>query len=153
MKKGWIEKAEEQQAKATEVSFALSSQSSSGSGKEDYELMEEQRALLLVQKQKKLAIFKKVLEIDPIDDVALFGLCKASCDSGKWETSLKYGVPLLKNHPKFSAAYASVAKSYLGKKDKLMALETLKKGIEVSKKQGDLMPQKQMERMLSQLDK
>lgn len=152
MKKGWIEKAEEQQAKSTEISFAKANQESNGDiNQSDIAMMEEQRQKINAQKERKLAIFKKVLELDPHDDVALFGLCKSNCDSGKWEVALEYGLTLLEHHPKYSAAYPSVAKSYLGKKNIDEAVKILKLGIDVAKKQGDMMPQKQMERMLTNI--
>lgn len=88
---------------------------------------------------------KKVLAMDPNDDVAWFGLGKAYMDDGNFEeaaTALRQCVTV---NPTYSAAYLALAQS-LQKLTRLEECRTvIATGIDVSTKNGDAMVTKNLE--------
>lgn len=87
---------------------------------------------------------KKVLTIDPNDDVAWFGLGKAYMEDESFEEAVKALEGCLKVKPTYSAAYHALAQSL----QKLGRVEDCRKicdqGIEVSTKNGDAMVTKNL---------
>jgi Flp pilus assembly protein TadD len=88
---------------------------------------------------------KKVLAMDPNDDVAWFGLGKAYMDDGNFEeaaTALRQCVTV---KPTYSAAYFALAQSLhkVGRLDECRSVCAT--GIEVSTKNGDAMVTKNLE--------
>lgn len=94
---------------------------------------------------------KKVLAIDPHDDVAWFGLGKAYMDDGNWEeaaTALRQCVTV---KPTYSAAYFALAQS-LHTLNRLDECRTVcATGIEVSARNGDVMVTRNLETLKSAL--
>ncbi len=94
---------------------------------------------------------KKVLTIDPNDDVAWFGLGKAYMDDGNFEEAAKALQQCITVKPTYSAAYFALAQSL----QKLSRLEECRSvcatGIEVSTKNGDAMVTKNLELLKSAL--
>lgn len=88
---------------------------------------------------------KKVLAIDPNDDVAWFGLGKAYMEDGNWEEAVKALERCIAVKPTYSAAYYALAQSL----QKLHRLDECRRicdqGIEVSRKNGDAMVTKNLE--------
>ena len=91
MKLGQIEKAEDEKSKATVMSFQVASKNSK-------EKREEKRKEL----ETRMSMFKQVLEIDEMDEMANEGLAKSYFDLENYEDSLVYVEKLLgvneKNH-------------------------------------------------------
>ncbi|HKY70340.1 MAG TPA: tetratricopeptide repeat protein [Nitrospira sp.] len=88
---------------------------------------------------------KKVLAIDPNDDVAWFGLGKAYMEDGNFEDAAKALRQCITVKPAYSAAYYALAQSLrsLNRLEECRAVcET---GIEVSTKNGDAMVTKNLE--------
>nr|MBI3612503.1 tetratricopeptide repeat protein [Nitrospirota bacterium] len=87
---------------------------------------------------------KKVLGIDPNDDVAWFGLGKAYMEDSNFEEAVQALEGCLKVKPTYSAAYYALAQSL----HKLGRIEDCRKicdqGIEVSTKNGDAMVTKNL---------
>jgi predicted Zn-dependent protease len=94
---------------------------------------------------------KKVLAIDPNDDVAWFGLGKAYMDDGNFEEAAKALQQCLTVKPSYSAAYFALAQSLhkLGRIDECRAV--CASGIDVSTKNGDAMVTKNLEMLTSSL--
>ena len=88
---------------------------------------------------------KKVLAIDPNDDVAWFGLGKAYMDDGNFEEAAKALRQCITVKPTYSAAYYALAQSLktLNRLDECQAVCAT--GIEVSTKNGDAMVTKNLE--------
>ena len=88
---------------------------------------------------------KKVLAMDPNDDVAWFGLGKAYMDDGNFEEAAKALKQCVTVKPTYSAAYYALAQSLqkLGRIDECRQVSD--QGIEVSKKNGDAMVTKNLE--------
>lgn len=94
---------------------------------------------------------KKVLAIDPNDEVAWFGLGKAYMDDGNFEEAAKALQQCVTVKPTYSAAYFALAQSLhkLGRIDECR--EVSDAGIEVSTKNGDAMVTKNLEALKSSL--
>ncbi|MBM4134737.1 MAG: tetratricopeptide repeat protein [Nitrospira sp.] len=87
---------------------------------------------------------KKVLGIDPNDEVAWFGLGKAYMEDSNFEEAVQALEGCLKVKPAYSAAYYALAQSL----HKLGRIEDCRRicdqGIEVSTKNGDAMVTKNL---------
>lgn len=94
---------------------------------------------------------KKVLAMDPNDDVAWFGLGKAYMEDGNFEEAAKALRQCVAVKPTYSAAYYALAQSLqtLGRIDDCRAV--IATGIEVSSKNGDAMVTKNLEALKSSL--
>ena len=94
---------------------------------------------------------KKVLAIDPHDDVAWFGLGKAYMDDGNFEEAAKALRQCVTVKPTYSAAYFALAQSLhkLSQIDECRAVCAT--GIEVSTKNGDAMVTKNLEMLKGSL--
>jgi cytochrome c-type biogenesis protein CcmH/NrfG len=87
---------------------------------------------------------KKVLTIDPNDEVAWFGLGKAYMEDANFEEAAKALESCIRVKPTYSAAYYALAQSL----QKLERIEDCRKvcdqGIAVSTKNGDAMVTKNL---------
>ena len=88
---------------------------------------------------------KKVLAIDPNDDVAWFGLGKAYMEDGNFAEAVQALRRCISVKPNYSAAYYALAQSLrtLNRIDECR--EVCVTGIEVSTKNGDAMVTKNLE--------
>ena len=88
---------------------------------------------------------RKVLAIDPSDDVAWFGLGKAYMEDGNFEEAAKALHQCIIVKPTYSAAYYALAQSLqkLGRVAECKEISV--KGIEISTKNGDAMVTKNLE--------
>lgn len=88
---------------------------------------------------------KKVLAIDPNDEVAWFGLGKAYMDDGNFAEAANALEHCIEVKPTYSAAYYALAQSLknLNRIDRCREVTNL--GIEVSTKNGDAMVTKNLE--------
>ena len=94
---------------------------------------------------------KKVLAIDPNDEVAWFGLGKAYMEDGNFEEAAKALRQCITVKPTYSAAYYALAQS-LKTLDRLDECTTIcTTGIEVSIKNGDAMVTKNLEALKGSL--
>lgn len=154
MKIGDKTKAEEEKAKAAVKRFRRPRTGQAGvsaEGKPE-ELAAEEEARKKQDAEAKKKMFLEVLEIDPEDPVALFGLGTALSGLGDWagaETALGKASKVDQNH---SAVYLAWGKALaeLGRAEE--ALEVFRKGIEVASRKGDLMPLKEMENRIFLLE-
>jgi len=87
---------------------------------------------------------KKVLAIDPNDEVAWFGLGKAYMEDASFEEAVKALEGCIKVKPTYSAAYYALAQSLhkLGRTDQCR--QVCDQGIVVSTKNGDAMVTKNL---------
>ncbi len=94
---------------------------------------------------------KKVLAMDPNDEVAWFGLGKAYMDDGNFEEASKALRQCVTVKPTYSAAYFALAQS-LHKLERIEECrQVIGQGIEVSTKNGDAMVTKNLEALKSLL--
>jgi Tfp pilus assembly protein PilF len=94
---------------------------------------------------------KKVLAMDPSDEVAWFGLGKAYMDDANFEDAANALRQCITVKPTYSAAYFALAQS-LHKLNRLDDCRTVcVTGIEVSTKNGDAMVTKNLEQLKNSL--
>ncbi len=150
MFKGWIEKAEEEQQKAQDLYFRLQQQEGPKITMAA-SAIEEQNRKLQAERERKIEIFHQVLDMDPDDEIAHFGLGKIFCDTQKWDEGIPHLIKVLENNIEYSAAYPLLVKCLIGNSESEKAKEVALKGIEIAKNKGDLMPMKQLEILLKKL--
>lgn len=94
---------------------------------------------------QRIEPLKKVLAIDPSDDVAWFGLGKAYMEDGQYQDAVNALRQCIAVKPTYSAAYYALAQSLqkLDRTDECRAVCAT--GIEVSAKNGDAMVTKNLE--------
>ena len=88
---------------------------------------------------------KKLVLMDPNDDVALFGLGKFLMEEGSFAEAAQYLEQCIKVKPDYSAAYLALAESLLKIDKKDRAREVCQQGHTVSLKKGDLQVTKKIE--------
>lgn len=139
MKLGDKETAEAQAALAARKSMSASS------GKSAAEVAEEADEARLADARRKSKMFRQVLDFDPEDPIALFGLGTALSVLGQWEEA----VPVLEQASVADGKNAAVflawgkALERLGRAPE--AVTVYRQGMEVASKRGDLMPLREME--------
>jgi uncharacterized protein HemY len=88
---------------------------------------------------------KKLVQMDPNDEVALFGLGKFLMEEGSFAEAAQYLEQCVKVKPDYSAAYLALAESLLKIDKKDRAREFCRQGHAVSLKKGDLQVTKKIE--------
>ena len=88
---------------------------------------------------------KKLVQMDPNDEVALFGLGKFLMEEGSFAEAADYLEMCIKAKPTYSAAYLALVESLLkvGKTDR--AKQVAEQGHAVSLKSGDMQVTKKLE--------
>lgn len=140
MKLGDKETAEDHAAQATMKKFSHATGAASAKEREDnFKKAKKEEA------ERKKSMFLEVLEIDPKDSVALYGLGNVFSTLEDWEKARDYFEKALEVDQQNSALYAECGKAYekLELPDK--ALKIYEKGMKVASARGDLMPLKDME--------
>ena len=100
---------------------------------------------------RRIEPLKKVLEIDPTDEVAWFGLGKAYMEDANFEEADKALRQCVAVKPTYSAAYYALAQA-LHKLDRIDECRTAcATGIDVSTKNGDMMVTKSLESLTGSL--
>lgn len=94
---------------------------------------------------------KRVLAMEPTDDVAWFGLGKAYMEDGSYDEAARALQQCVTVKPTYSAAYFALAQSLhqLGRIDECLAVCAT--GIDVSTKNGDAMVTKNLEMLRTSL--
>jgi predicted Zn-dependent protease len=100
---------------------------------------------------RRIEPLKKVLAIDPNDEVAWFGLGKAYMEDANFEEAAKALQQCIAVKPTYSAAYYALAQSLhkLGRTDECRSVCAM--GVEISTKNGDAMVTKNLEMLKGSL--
>lgn len=144
MKLGRIEEAEEQKSLATVKSFQTFG--------DEFKQKEAEAALRKKQQEEwsqRENMFRQVLEIDPEDTLANYGLGSIAVEKGEWQTARDHLEKVLAADPKYSVAYLALGKALKGMGLVEEAKNIWKEGIKVSAAKGDLMPANQMQQELN----
>lgn len=144
MRLGRIEEAEEHKSLATVKSFQ-----SFGDEAEQKELEEKRKQELQNEWAQRESMFRQVLEIDPEDALANFGLGSIAVEKGQWEVARAHLEAVLKSDPKYSVAYLALGRALKGLGLINEARAIWQEGIKVAASKGDLMPANQMQQELS----
>jgi len=94
---------------------------------------------------------KKLVQMDPNDDVALFGLGKFLMEEGSFAEATQYLEQCIKAKPDYSAAYLALAESLLKIGQKERVKQVCQDGHAVSLKKGDLQVTKKIEALQATL--
>ena len=144
MRLGKIAEAEEQKSIATVKSFQ-----SFGDEAKMKEAEEQRKKQLEAEWSQRESMFKQVLDIDPDDTLANYGLGSIAVEKGEWQVAKEHLERVLKQDSKYSVAYLALGKALKGLGRIEEAKEIWKEGIKVSAAKGDLMPANQMQQELS----
>ncbi|MCH7651069.1 MAG: tetratricopeptide repeat protein, partial [Nitrospinae bacterium] len=102
-------------------------------------------------REHQVEMFHKVLEIDPVDQVANFGLGSIYLDTGKYEEAVGPLQTVVEHYQDHSAAYLVLGKALEKLERREDAAGVYQKGIEAASKKGDLMPLRDMQNRLNQI--
>lgn len=94
---------------------------------------------------------KKVLAMDPNDEVAWFGLGKAHMEDGNYAEAIQALETCIRVKPSYSAAYYALAQSLFKTGQTGRCRQVCQEGIEVSTKNGDAMVTKNLEQLTQSL--
>jgi tetratricopeptide (TPR) repeat protein len=98
--------------------------------------------------QDRIEQFKKVLEMDPNDEVVRFGLGKLYAEAGRHQEAVEQLEAILKLKPDYSAAYLELGKSYRALQRMEEAKVIFMRGLEVAQQKGDLHVRNQIQAIL-----
>jgi folate-binding protein YgfZ len=146
MKQNRIEDAEFEKAEATALQFEKAIEKNMAKKLKKKE--EEQKK---IEMEERVGMFKQVLEIDPQDQVANFGLGSIYLETGRYEEGVGPLKTVIEAHRDYSAAYLLLGKTWEKLSNREEAIETYKQGIAAASKKGDLMPLKDMQNRMNQL--
>lgn len=146
MKLGKIEEAEAEKALATVKSFAMYGEEAKMKKALEAEKQKKEEDILRREK-----MFLQVLEIDPDDTIALFGMADIFFFRNQFELAVNNLKRVLEIDKKYSTAYLLLGKSYEALRQSDNAVAIYQQGIEAAGKQGDMMPANEMQSRLNQL--
>ncbi|MFP4191257.1 MAG: tetratricopeptide repeat protein [Candidatus Hydrogenedentota bacterium] len=145
--KGMIEEAEQEKAQA-----ALLEMKQTREARKAEELAAEERRRIAREARERIGMFEEVLEIDPADPLATFGMGSAYMQLNDYESAIPYLQKATQLQSDYSAAFLNLGKclEFLGQAGE--ARRVFRAGIEAATRKGDFMPMREMERRLKQLD-
>lgn len=146
MKKGMIQEAEDEKAAATAAGFKKAAKD-----RQQRLEAEKQQKQLAEAAKARLGMFEQVLEIDPEDLIANFGMGKALLESGKAAEALKYLKKCIDVKKDYTVAYLQLGLALMKLNNSAEAKDIFRSGIECAIRNGDLMPKNEMERHLEEL--
>lgn len=141
--KGMIEEAEVAKAQSAVLQIQHATDERKAT-----EMAAQERSRIEDEAKERIGMFLEVLEIDPDDPVATFGLGKAYVQLSQYEDAIPHLFHATEVQKDFSAAYLDLGKCYefLERTDE--ARSTFETGIGIASRKGDLMPMREMERRL-----
>jgi tetratricopeptide (TPR) repeat protein len=145
--KGMIEEAETEKAKAAVLQIKRQKDTRNAE-----EIAAAERERIRADALERIGMFEEVLEIDPDDPLATFGMGSAYMqlqDYGKAAPFLERATKLQKD---YSVAFLNWGKclEFLGQTESAAA--AFRQGIAAANRKGDLMPMREMERRLKALE-
>jgi folate-binding protein YgfZ len=147
MKLGDKEKAEDEKAKATLAAFSQKAKAAGLTFDLEAERRKKEQAT-----REKIAMFQEALKFSPEDPLGNFGLASAFLELKQYKEAITPFEKTLKAQPKHSVAYLMLAKCLEGAGQPEKAKALLEKGIQVAAAKGDLMPLKEMQARLDNLN-
>jgi folate-binding protein YgfZ len=147
MKLGDKETAEAEAAKATQKNFAMAARAR-GKTFDAAEFNRQQEEAEHKDAQRKKAMFGQVLEFDPVDPIALYGMGSAHLRLHEYDDAqalLARAIDVQKNN---SPVYLARGKALEQLERFDEAITVYRAGVEVASRKGDLMPLREMEHRL-----
>ena len=146
MKLGKIEEAEAAKATATIKSFSFY-----GKIAKEKEEKERREKLAMEQLEKRRGMFQQVLEIDPDDALANFGLGEINFESKNFPAAIESLKKVITVDPKYSVAYLVLGKTFEALGEWVEAQNIYKTGIPIATAKGEMMPANEMQSRLSKI--
>jgi folate-binding protein YgfZ len=147
MKLGKIKEAEDEKGLATVKSFAKF-----GEDAKNKKILEEKKLKDKQDREKRFSMFQQVLEIDPDDTLANFGLGSFYFEEQKLDLAQNHLEKVLSFDSKYSNAYLFLGKTLMALNEKNKAKEILETGVKVAAARGDLMPANEMNQILRSIN-
>jgi len=144
--KGLIPEAEEEKAKAAVLQIQRA-----GAERAAHEAAAKERVRLEAEARERIGMFKEVLDIDPDDPLATYGLGKAYIQLNQFADALPYLERATQLQKDYSAAWLDYAKCHEFLGHHTEAAAAYQSGIAAAARKGDLMPLREMERRLKAL--
>jgi folate-binding protein YgfZ len=142
---GDIEAAERHLALAAKVKIA-------GGGPDDADAADgEEAARREADRGRREELFRKVLEIDPDDALARFGLGELAAERGRFADAVEHLERALDADPRHAAAILALGRALEGLGEAGRARETYERGIETAAKKGDQATATKMQERLIEL--
>lgn len=145
--KGMIEEAEVEKAQSAVLQIQRATDD-----RKAHEMAQQERDRIKQEASGRIAMFEEVLEIDPDDSVATFGLGKAYMQLNRYDEAIPHLHHATEVQKDYSAAYLDLGKCYEFLQQTEDAIETFQAGIAVASRKGDLMPMREMERRLKAME-
>jgi predicted Zn-dependent protease len=101
----------------------------------------------------KIAALKEILELDPKNSFARYGVAMELASRGEVDPALAEFATLLENDPDYTAAYFMAAQTQATAGRTAAAQEQLKAGISCARRTGNLHALSEMQAMLDELDR
>jgi thioredoxin-like negative regulator of GroEL len=101
----------------------------------------------------KIAGLKEILELDPKNSFARYGLAMELAGRGETEAALSEFHTLLANDPSYTAGYFMAAQTLASADRPQEAIARLKTGIESAERSGNSHAASEMQAMLDELDR
>ncbi len=95
-------------------------------------------------------MYREVLEIDPEDTLANYGLGEIEREKGRHQEAIALLKRAIERKKNYSVAWLALGKSQLESGNTDESIETFKNGIAIASKNGDLMPANEMQRLLNE---
>ncbi len=144
--KGLIPEAEEEKAKAAVLQIQRV-----GADRAARDAADSERRRLEEEARERIGMFLEVLDIDPDDPLATFGLGKAYIQLNQFADALPHLERATQLQKDFSVAWLDYAKCHEFLGHAAEAAAAYKAGIAAAARKGDLMPMREMERRLKAL--
>lgn len=140
MKLGDKETAENQSALAAQKAMRRNRE-----GTDIGAIAKEQSEARKADATRKKGMFEQVLEFDPEDPIALFGMGRSLSVLGQWDQAVIFLERASQVDRRNSAVYLAWGKALEALERPANAMSAYQSGIEVASRRGDLMPLKEME--------
>lgn len=141
---GDIEAAERHLALATRVSFG-------GKASADPVEPAEEDAAREIDGKRREEMFRQVLEIDPDDALAHFGLGELALERGRLDRAVEHLERAIEADPSHAAAVLALGRALEGRDDLDRARDAYERGVEIAAKRGDLATAQKMQERLTAL--
>jgi len=151
MKLGRLEEAEEEKAKATVASFKSARLARVESDTTAIEEEKKRESEAAQERQRKVEMFLRVLNIDPDDLLANFSLGRLYNSSGEFGLAEGHLRKVIKKDSQYSAAYLELGIALNGLSRRDEAQEIYKRGCPIAAAKGDQMIANRIEANLLQL--
>ncbi len=113
----------------------------------------EEAEAAAVDRGRRAELFRQVLDLDPDDALANFGLGELAVEEARFDDAIEHLKRALSNDPRYSAALLVLGRAHEGAGDIETARQIYRDGIEVSSAKGDLMTANKMQERLVGLDR